>query len=133
LQKRQRRHNHCRKGREDVNDEERQAAPITTQIGENVVKIGELVQSVRWLTCRMIHDELHTSKETIRKILVQDLGMGKLAVKFVPQNLMEEQKDIHLTLWNNFKIFFSIMSSLVMKPGVISMIPRPSASPWNGS
>jgi orotate phosphoribosyltransferase-like protein len=78
-----------------VNDEEMQGAPITTQMGENVVKIRELVQSVHRLTCKMIADELDMSKETVRKILVQDLGMRKLAVKFVPQNLMEEQKNRH--------------------------------------
>jgi hypothetical protein len=32
----------------------------------------------------MIADELDMSKEIVRKILVQDLGMRKLAVKLVP-------------------------------------------------
>jgi hypothetical protein len=38
----------------------------------------------------MIADELDMSKETVRKILVQDLGMRKLAAKLVLQNLMME-------------------------------------------
>jgi hypothetical protein len=42
------------------------------------------------------------SRETIRKILVQDLGMRKLAANLVPRNLMEEQKDRHLTLCMDF-------------------------------
>jgi ribosomal protein S25 len=95
-------HKRFRKGREDANNEERQGAPIMTQTGENVVKIRELVQSVRWLTCRMIYDDLDMSKPIVRKILEQDLGMRKLAVKSVPQNLMEEQKDRHLTLCMDF-------------------------------
>jgi hypothetical protein len=70
-----------------------------------------------------------------RKILVQDLGIRKLAVKLMPHNL-EEQKDRHLctrTMWNIFKkLIFWIVSWLVMKRGVISMIPRPNTNPWSG-
>jgi hypothetical protein len=50
---------------------------------ENVGKIGELVISDHQLTCRMIVDELYMSKETVRKILLQDLDMRKSAVKHV--------------------------------------------------
>jgi hypothetical protein len=38
------------------------------------------------------------SKETVRKILVQDLGMRKLAAKLMPRNFMEKQKDRCLIL-----------------------------------
>jgi hypothetical protein len=41
---------------------ERQGAPIITRTDENVTKIRELVQSVRWSTYRMICDELDMSK-----------------------------------------------------------------------
>jgi hypothetical protein len=41
----------------------------------------------------MVADELDMNKETVRKILVQDLGIRKLAVKLMPRNLMEEQKE----------------------------------------
>jgi orotate phosphoribosyltransferase-like protein len=58
-----------------VNDNAKQDAPGTKQMDENVVKIRELVWSDRRLTSRMIADELDMSKEIVRKILVQDLGM----------------------------------------------------------
>jgi hypothetical protein len=130
-------HKCFREGREDVNDDERQGAPITKQTGENVMKIGEIVWSDCQLIYRMIADEFDMSKETVRKIFVQDLGMRKLATKHVPQTWQRNRRiDISLcawTLWNNFKkIIFWIMSSLVIKHGVISMIPRPNASPWSG-
>jgi hypothetical protein len=32
----------------------------------------------------MLADELDMNKETVRKILVQDLGIGELAVKLMP-------------------------------------------------
>jgi hypothetical protein len=64
----------------------------------------------------------------------------ELAAKLMLQNLMEEQKDRHLALCINFmeqlqedkKIIFWIVSSLVMKHGVISMILRPNANPKSG-
>jgi predicted ArsR family transcriptional regulator len=46
---------------------------------ENVAEIRKLVRSDSQLTCKMIADELDMSKETVRKILVQDLVMRKLA------------------------------------------------------
>jgi hypothetical protein len=44
----------------------------------------------------MLADGLDMSQETVRKIFVQDLVMRKLAVKLMPRNLEEEQKDRHL-------------------------------------
>jgi hypothetical protein len=74
----------------------------------------------------MIGNELHMSKEIVKKILIQDLGMKKLDVKLVLHNLTKEQKDRPLTLCMDFaeqlEVDFWIMSSLVMKHGVISMI-----------
>jgi hypothetical protein len=61
-----------RKAGQDVNNYERQGVPV------------ELVCSAHQLTCRMIVDELHMSKMTVRKILVQDFGMINLAVKLMP-------------------------------------------------
>jgi hypothetical protein len=63
-------------------------------VDENVSEIRELVRCDR-----VIADELDNSKETVRKILVQDLGMRK---QLVPQNLTEEEKDRRLTLCMDF-------------------------------
>jgi hypothetical protein len=87
----------------------------------------------------MTSDELDMSKETVRKILVQDVGMRKLAAKLVMRNLTEGgggTKDVsQLCAWplqNNFrKIIFWIVI-IGHEHGVISMIPRPNASPWSG-
>jgi hypothetical protein len=51
----------------------------------------------------MISYELDMSKGTVRKILVPDLGMRKLAAKFVPRNLTEEKKDRCFTLCMDFR------------------------------
>jgi hypothetical protein len=73
----------------------------------------------------MVADELHMSKETVRNILVQDYDMRNLAANLSPRNLREEQKDRHLILRMDFAEQFQEdnlwnVSSLVMKPGVIS-------------
>jgi hypothetical protein len=54
---------------------------------------SEWVRSDCGLTCRMTAVELDMSKETVRTILVQDLGGESYQ-----RSLMEEQKDRHLTL-----------------------------------
>jgi hypothetical protein len=55
--------------------------------------------------------------------------MRKLTAKLVPRNLMGEQEDFKELQED---IFFRVLSSLVMKYGVISRIPTPNASPWSG-
>jgi transposase len=70
-------HKRFREGREDVNDDERSGAPVTKRTDDNVAKIRELVLSDHLLTCRTIADKLDMSKETVRKIIVQDLPMRK--------------------------------------------------------
>jgi transposase len=62
------------------------------QKDENATKIRELVRYDRQSSCRMIADKLDISKETITKILAQDLGMRKSAAKLMPRNLTEEQR-----------------------------------------
>jgi histone-lysine N-methyltransferase SETMAR len=50
----------------------------------------------------MAAGELDMSKEAVRNIVLQDLGMRKLVVKLVARNLTEEQKDRRLTLCMDF-------------------------------
>jgi hypothetical protein len=73
-----------------LTESKRQGAPATKRKDENVAKIRELARSDGRLSCKMTAHELGISKETNRKILVQDLGMRKLAAKLMPRNLTEE-------------------------------------------
>jgi transposase-like protein len=86
-------HKRFREGAEYVNDKEKQDAPVTKQTDENVMKVRQLVRSDCQLTCMIIPDELDMHKETVRKILVQDLGMRKLAAKLMLRNSTEGSKD----------------------------------------
>jgi hypothetical protein len=101
---------------------------------ENVAEIRELCDDCQ-LARRMIAHELDTSKDTVRKILVQDLGMRKQQSSCC-EAAWRHSKAISLCAWtlqNNFKkIIFWIMSSLVMKYGITSVIPRPNAGLLSG-
>ena len=46
----------------------------------------------RQLTVRKIAEQVNIERETVRKILTEDLGMRKVCAKMVPKELTEEQK-----------------------------------------
>jgi hypothetical protein len=105
-------HESFRGGREDVNDVEKQRAPVTKRTDENVAKIRELVRSDRRLTCRVIDDELDMSKETVRNILVHDLSSEARASKLDGGTEGETSHLVHgLCGTTSRKIIFWIMLS----------------------
>jgi DNA-directed RNA polymerase sigma subunit (sigma70/sigma32) len=91
-----------------VNGDERQGAPLMKQIDENVTKMRKLVRSDHQLTCRMIADELDMNKETVRKILVQHLGMRKLAKKLDRGTEGETSHFVHGLCGTTSRKFFGL-------------------------
>jgi len=79
-------------GRESVTDEERSGRPATSRTEENIANVLQIVCANRRLTVRSIAEQVNIDKETVRKILTEDLGMRKLCAKMVPKELTEEQK-----------------------------------------
>ena len=47
----------------------------------------------RRLTVRNIAEQVNIDRETVRKILTEDLDMRKVCAKMVPKELIEEQKE----------------------------------------
>jgi len=45
-----------------------------------------------WLTVRSIAKQVNIDRETVRKILTEDLDMRKVCAKMVSKELTEEQK-----------------------------------------
>ena len=78
-------------GRESVTDEERSGRPATTT-EENIAKVRQIVRENRRLTLRSIAEQVNIDKETVRKILTEDLDMGKVCAKMVRKEHTEEQK-----------------------------------------
>jgi len=51
-----------------------------------------------WLTVRSIAEQVNIDRETVRKILTEDLDTRKVCVKMVPEELTEEQKQTSVTI-----------------------------------
>jgi predicted transcriptional regulator len=65
-------------GREGVTDEERLGWPATSRTEENIVKVCQIVCEDRHLTVRSIAEQANIGRETVRKILTEDLDMRKV-------------------------------------------------------
>lgn len=79
-------------GVESIDDEPRPGRPISVRNEELIEKVRERVQEDRCVTVRMMEGDFGVNRETIRKILVEDLGKKKVAARFVPHSLSDEQK-----------------------------------------
>jgi len=62
-------------GRESVTDEERSGWPATSRTEENIEKVRQIVHENRRLTVRSAAEQVNIDRETVRKILTEDLGM----------------------------------------------------------
>ena len=85
-------HKRFEKGREEVENDPKTERPFTTRTYENITRVKQLVRSDRRLTVRMISDELSLNRESVRTILLHDLGMQKVCAKMVSKILSEDQK-----------------------------------------
>ena len=107
-------------GRESVTDEERSVRPATSRTEEYIAKIRQIVCENHWLTVRSIAEQVNIDRETVRKILTEDLNMRKVCAKMVPKELMKnngkEESQFPKTFWRGKMIFWT-MSSQVMKRG----------------
>ncbi|PNF35416.1 hypothetical protein B7P43_G01737 [Cryptotermes secundus] len=70
-------------GRESVTDEERSGRPATSRTGKNIAKVRQIVRENCRLTVRGIAQQAKIDRETVRKILTEDLDMRKVCAKMV--------------------------------------------------
>ena len=79
-------------GRKNVTDKERSGRPATSRTEENIANVRQIVRENRRLTVRSIAEQVTIDRETVRKILTEDLDIGKVCAKMVPKELTEEQR-----------------------------------------
>ena len=79
-------------GREDVNDEERAGRPSTSTTDENIDEVKKIVLVNRRITVREVAEDLNISIGSCHSIFTNDLGMTRVAAKFVPKLLNFDQK-----------------------------------------
>jgi len=82
-----------RDGQEDTEDDPRSGQPTECRNENNVEKISQLLLQNCHLSLRMLADELNIGKDTVRRIVVEDLRKWKICSHFVPHSLTAEQKD----------------------------------------
>ena len=61
-----------RKGREEVEDDQRSGRPSTSRTADNTEQVKRLVRADRHLMVWMIASELSMSKETVWRIITKD-------------------------------------------------------------
>jgi hypothetical protein len=64
--------------------------------------VRELIPNNRLIILRILEEELETSRETVRSILVGDLGKRKMCSRFVMPCLTDKQKAGRLQVCQEF-------------------------------
>ena len=105
-------------GRESVTDEERSGWPATSRTEENIAKIHQIVRENHQLTVRSIAEQANIDRETVGKILTEDLDMRMCVQKWSqrssPKNKSKEESQFAKTFWTG-KMTIWAVSSQVMK------------------
>jgi len=78
---------------EKTEDDPRSGWPTDCRNDNNFEKISQLLLGNRHLSLRMLADEVNIGKDTVRKIVVEDLRKQKICSCIVPHSLTSEQKD----------------------------------------
>ena len=85
-------------GRTSVDDDPRSGRPSTSKTSENIAAVQDLILSDRRLTIREISEELDLSFGSVQALLTEDLGMRRVAAKFVPRLLSSDQLRLRVSL-----------------------------------
>jgi histone-lysine N-methyltransferase SETMAR len=87
-----------KRGRSDVKDEHRSGRPISVTTPGNIGSVHDMILENRRIGLTRITETLHISYERVFHIVHHDLGMSKLAAKWVPKCLNADQKRVRLTM-----------------------------------
>ncbi|XP_076247372.1 protein GVQW3-like [Calliopsis andreniformis] len=85
-------------GREDVNDEERAGRPSTSTTDEKINEVEKMILANRRITVREVAEDLNISIGSCHSIFINDLGMRRVAAKFVPKLLNCDQKQHRMNI-----------------------------------
>ncbi|UYV70896.1 hypothetical protein LAZ67_8001037 [Cordylochernes scorpioides] len=86
--------------REVVNDEERAGRPSTSTTDEKINEVEKMILANRRITVREVAEDLNISIGSCHSIFINDLGMRRVAAKFVPKLLNCDQKQHRMNIAN---------------------------------
>jgi len=79
-------------GRESVTDEERSGRPRTSRTEGNIAKVRQILHENRQLAVRSIAEQVNIDRETVRKILTEDLLHEECVCKNSPKGAHRRTK-----------------------------------------
>lgn len=85
-------HERFKCGRQSIEDNERPGRPSTSTDDPHVDRINSLVRANRRLTIRELAEECEISVGSCHEILTEKLKMHRVAAKFVPRLMTDDQK-----------------------------------------
>jgi len=88
-------------GRDSVTDEEGSGQSATSRTEENIANVRQIVRENRQLTLKSMPEQVNIDRETVKKILSEDLDMRKVCAKMVPKDCTKEQKQRRVTICQN--------------------------------
>ncbi|UYV85106.1 hypothetical protein LAZ67_X004594 [Cordylochernes scorpioides] len=88
------------KGREDVNDEERDGRSSTSTTDEKINEVEKMILANRRITVREVAEDLNISIGSCYSIFINDSGIRRVAAKFVPKLLNCDQKQHRMNIAN---------------------------------
>uniref|UniRef100_A0A8C4Q143 Transposase n=1 Tax=Eptatretus burgeri TaxID=7764 RepID=A0A8C4Q143_EPTBU len=95
-------HKRFKEGREEVEDDPRSGRPSTSRMADNIECVKQMAHRDHRLTVWMIAEELSINKVTVWSIITENLEMRKVCVKMVPKLLSEDQKQLRVTVCQDF-------------------------------
>ncbi|KAF0708055.1 protein GVQW3-like, partial [Aphis craccivora] len=87
-----------KEGRTSVKDNERPGRPSTSKTNETVARVREIIRNNHRLTIREVAEDVGIYYGSCQEILTKELGMSRIAAKFVPRLLTDEQKQNRKTI-----------------------------------
>jgi len=104
---------HFKEGRTLVDDDDpRSGRPSTSKSDDNVAKVREVIRSNRRLTVREVAEEVSISKTVCHEIITENLSMHRIAAKFVPRLLTDDQKQNRVDVTNTRRLSFHSLRTL---------------------
>lgn len=91
-------------GRTCADDDERSGRPSTSTTPENIAKVREAIVADRRRTIHDVCAIVGMSYGSVQRILSDNLGMRRIAAKFVPRLLSSDQKEHRVAVCTELKI-----------------------------
>jgi len=98
-------------GVETIEDEARPGRPFSVRNEGINAKVRKRIQEERCVTVIMMAGEFDVNRETIRQILMDDLGKRKVASRFVPHALSDDQRHERVQYAKDTKLLAEIKFS----------------------